>query len=145
MKRHPSLIPISREHHRGLILSRLLQKDAPPYKGLPKDIKEKASYALEFYKNNLIGHFIAEEKVLSLVKGIDAEIDRLSSEIKEEHYNFHISFTLINTQENLQSQLDILGKKLELHIRKEERVLFPLIEEKCSPEILNIINNILSD
>lgn len=145
MKRHPALIPISREHHQGLILSRLLQKDAPLYKGLPKETKDKASYALEFYKKNLIAHFLAEEKVLSLVKGIDAEIDRLSSEIKEEHYNFHISFTSINDGGNLPNQLDMLGKKLELHIRKEERVLFPLIQEKCSPEILNIISNILSD
>lgn len=145
MKRHPALIPISREHHQGLILSRLLQKNAPPYKGLPKEIKDKASYALEFYKKSLIAHFLAEEKVLSLVKGIDAEIDRLSTEIEEEHYNFHISFTSIDDRGNLPNQLDMLGKKLELHIRKEERVLFPLIQEKCSPEILNIISNILSD
>lgn len=143
MKRHPALIPISREHHHTLILAKLLQKDTPAYKGMPNDAEGKANYALDFYKKHLIGHFIAEEKILSLVKGIDSEIDRLSAEIIKEHYHFHISFTSIINHENLENQLDILGKELELHIRKEERLLFPLIQEKCSEDILNIIAGIL--
>ena len=53
MKRHPALIPLSREHHGALILARLIQKDAPPYKGLPLEINGKAVYAQEFYKNIL--------------------------------------------------------------------------------------------
>jgi len=145
MKRHPALIPVSREHHDSLILARLLQKDAPPYKGLPLNIEGKAVYALEFYKNKLIAHFIAEEKIFPLVKGINAEIDGLITEILEEHDRFHISFNLINTQNNLADKLDQLGKELELHIRKEERQLFPLIQENCSEQVLKNIEIILSD
>ncbi|MEO7264876.1 MAG: hypothetical protein ABIW38_08185, partial [Ferruginibacter sp.] len=69
MKRHPSLISLSREHHGALILARLLQKNAPAYKGLPSDSNGKAVYALQFYKDELIQHFLQEEKVLALVKG----------------------------------------------------------------------------
>ena len=145
MKRHPALIPISREHHDSLILARLLQKDAPPYKGLPLDVKGKAVYALDFYKNKLISHFIAEEKILPLVKGLNLEIDGLISEILEEHDRFHSSFNAINTQDNMTDHLDKLGKDLEFHIRKEERQLFPLIQENCSEQVLNTIERILSD
>lgn len=145
MKRHPALIPISREHHDSLILARLLQKDAPPYKGLPLDIEGKAVYALDFYKNKLISHFIAEEKILPLVKGLNLEIDVLISEILKEHDRFHSSFNSINTQNNMADHLDKLGKDLELHIRKEERQLFPLIQENCSEQVLNAIERILSE
>lgn len=145
MKRHPALIPISREHHDSLILARLLQKDAPPYKGLPLDVEGKAVYALDFYKNKLISHFIAEEKILPLVKGLNLEIDVLISEILEEHNRFRSSFNAINKQNNMADHLDKLGKDLELHIRKEERQLFPLIQENCSEQVLNTIERILSD
>lgn len=145
MKRHPALIPISREHHDSLILARLLQKDAPPYKGLPLDVEGKAVYALDFYKNKLISHFIAEEKILPLVKGLNLEIDVLISEILEEHDRFRSSFNAINKQNNMADHLDKLGKDLELHIRKEERQLFPLIQENCSEQVLNTIERILSD
>jgi iron-sulfur cluster repair protein YtfE (RIC family) len=128
-----------------LILARLLQKDAPPYKGLPLDIAGKAVYAQEFYKNKLITHFISEEKIFPLVKGVNAEIDVLITEILEEHDHFHISFNSINTQNNLADKLDQLGKELELHIRKEERQLFPLIQENCSEQVLNNIEILLSD
>lgn len=145
MKRHPALIPISREHHNTLILARLLQKDAPPYKGLPHNLDGKAIYALQFYKDELIRHFIAEEKIFPLVKGINAEIDVLITEILKEHDLLHISFNSINTQNNLAEHLDQLGKDLELHIRKEERQLFPLIQEHCSEQVMNTIETILSD
>jgi len=145
MKRHSALIPFSREHHNTLILARLLQKDAPPYKGLPHDLDGKANYALKFYKDDLIRHFIAEEKIFPIVKGINAEIDVLFTEILEEHDRFHISFNAINSQNNLADHLDQLGKDLELHIRKEERQLFPLIQENCSEQVLNTIETILSD
>ena len=45
---------------------------------------------------------------------------------------------------NLQVHLDTLGNALEIHIRKEERELFPLIEETCNEaELLTAIDNIL--
>ena len=37
MKRHPTLAHLSREHQGALILAKLLQEDAPDYKGLPTD------------------------------------------------------------------------------------------------------------
>lgn len=144
MKRHPSLAPLSREHHGALILARLLQKDAPAYKGLPSDTNEKAVYALKFYEKELIKHFEEEEKVLQLVTGVDAALDLLVETIFREHQELHILFKSINNHPGITAHLDELGKALEIHIRKEERQLFPLIQETCSEDLMTAIDKSLS-
>lgn len=144
MKRHPSLISLSREHHGALILARLLQKNAPAYKGLPSDSNGKAVYALQFYKDELIQHFLQEEKVLALVKGTDKNMDLLIDSIFEEHRQLQLLFKAIEGHKDLQLHLHETGVLLEKHIRKEERELFPLIQEKCSEEKLLVIEHLLS-
>jgi len=39
--------------------------------------------------------------------------------------------------------MDELGTKLEAHIRKEERVLFPLLQQYCSRDVLEQIHTVL--
>ena len=143
MKRHSSLAHLSRDHHGALLLARLLQKNAPAYKGLPTGITEKAAYAKEFYKDELVNHFTAEEKALHLVTGINNQLDELVQEIFNEHQQLHLLFSLIPNNNKLDDQLDEIGKALETHVRKEERVLFPLIEQSCSEAILQAIEQIL--
>lgn len=145
MKRHPSLIPLSREHHETLILARLLQKDAPEFRGLPTDSRGKADYAIKHYRNELIRHFEKEESIIPLLKGQHQEIDLLLHEIPEEHQELHRYFQSVYDQENLDEHLDRLGKALEAHVRKEERQLFPLVQEHCSEEILKNIEKGLDE
>ncbi len=144
MKRHPSLAPLSREHHGALILARLLQNNAPIYKGLPADIEGKALYALNFYSNELIRHFADEEKAFKLIKGTTDKIDSLTQAIVNEHKELHTLFETLKNKPPLPSHLDRLGKLLEIHIRKEERELFPLIEENCSEGMMKEIAKLFS-
>lgn len=144
MKRHAALIPLSREHHGGLILARLLQKDAPPYKGLPTDLPGKAQYAAKFYHDELIEHFEREEKILPLVKNVDPRLDELLESMVDEHRVLHLLFSDLVNHADLASHLDILGKTLEDHIRKEERELFPLIQDSVGTETLNKLQHLLS-
>ena len=60
-------------------------------------------------------------------------------EITAEHQELLAMFNMLQHAEVLADALDQLGKKLEDHIRKEERVLFPLIQEYCPEEILKNI------
>ncbi len=136
MKRHPSLIPLSRDHHGALILARLLQEDAPPYKELPLDPKGKAEYALKFYREELLEHFAEEEKIIPVVQGISAELDQLMKEMAEEHHELHRLFGLIDKHPDLVRYLDQLGKAMEVHIRKEDRQIFPMIQDNCSEAVL---------
>ena len=144
MKRHPALTPLSRDHHGALLLARLLQKNAPAYKGLPTDVEGKAAYALNFYTKELITHFEQEEKVLQLVTGVDGKLDLLIPIIIREHQDLHQLFKLIKSKKDTATNLDQLGKTLETHIRKEERELFPLIEKTCSDAVMTTIDTILS-
>ena len=144
MKRHPSLAHLSRDHHGALLLARLLQNDAPPYKGLPTDLLGKAAYAIKFYNDELIKHFESEEIALKLVTGIDNQLDKLIAEIFWEHQQLHLSFKSIDQHTNLPEDLDALGKALELHVRKEERQLFPMIENTCSDVLMAAIQLSLS-
>ncbi len=145
MKRHAALIPLSREHHDGLILARLLQKNAPSYKGLPTDSSGKAQYAIKFYHDELIEHFELEEKMLPLVRNLDPHLDELLNGMVDEHRVLHLLFRDLTHHADLASQLDILGKTLEDHIRKEERELFPLIQDSVGTETLNKLQHLLSE
>ena len=144
MKRHEALIPLSRDHHGALILAKLIQKGAPAYKGLPTDIEGKAAYAVKFYHDELVTHFLSEEKmVLDKIKGINEKLDALSDEIFHEHRELGLLFELLPVSGKLEEHLDTLGYVLEKHIRKEERVLFPLVQESCSETLLTEIAQLL--
>ncbi len=145
MKRHEALIPLSRDHHGTLILARLLRSDAPPYKGLPHDAEGKAEYALKHYREELLEHFEREEKMIPVLMGINPTLDSLLACMKTEHQEFHSLFNSITINRELSNQLDTIGRALESHVRKEDRVIFPLIQESFTEEVLNKLADILTE
>jgi len=140
MKRNPSIIPLSKDHHEALILAQLIKKDAPEYKALPKSTKEKVVYTLNFYSDNLIQHFFNEEKILyPFVRYRDKEIDELFDEIISEHNQIKILIKKLETSYTPYEVLHDIGILLETHIRKEERVLFQKIQEVFGDEELKML------
>ena len=137
MKRHEALAPLSREHHSALILAQVMKKGAPAYKGMPTDTEGKVSYAVDFYKTHLVEHFHKEEMILEKVKHVDETIAELTKEIIAEHEDLRKDFTMLETAEDKIAALDTTGNLLEAHVRKEERVLFPLIQEHCGDDLLS--------
>ena len=137
MKRHEALIPLSREHHGALLLAQVLKSDVPDYKGMPTLPAEKAAYALETFTNTLQPHFKKEELLMQKVKDLNERLDTLVAEIFREHIELTEAFLSLHQSNNLEKSLHVLGEKLTDHIRKEERVLFPLIEESCTAAMLN--------
>jgi iron-sulfur cluster repair protein YtfE (RIC family) len=65
--------------------------------------------------------------------------------MKVEHQELHSLFNSIDLNLELSSQLDIIGRALESHVRKEDREIFPLIQECCDDEVLNKLAEILTD
>jgi hemerythrin-like domain-containing protein len=137
MKRHDALVPLSREHQEALLLALILQKNAPVLKNMPSETQEKAGFALKLFRHKLQPHFIREEKMLDMTADIHSDIDRLTAEIKNEHLQLAAMFESLNKEINSDEELDLLGLALDQHIRKEERQLFPLIQQHCSEELLN--------
>jgi iron-sulfur cluster repair protein YtfE (RIC family) len=146
MKRHESLYKLSHEHHRGLLLAQLIKKNAPRYRGLPNTLKGKVEYTINFYKNDLIKHFRAEEKILfQAVQAKNQEIDSLFEEIFNEHNLIRDLVLSLNEGSNHKDTLDKLGNLLTKHIRKEERLLFPMIEEALTGAELKKLKQLLTE
>ena len=144
MKRHESLAPLSREHHSALILAQLIKRNAPDYRGMPTTIGDKVEYALTVYNNDLKKHFTKEEAMLQEVKSIHPAIAKLAEEIIAEHTLLTVLFLSLKNTWDQEAVLNELGNELDAHIRKEERVLFPLIQEYCTEEMLQKIKPLLA-
>jgi iron-sulfur cluster repair protein YtfE (RIC family) len=143
MKRHESLAPLSREHHGALLLAQLLKKNAPDYKGMPTSVPGKVEYALRFFNDSLKGHFDKEELLFQKIQHCHDGIQKLVSEIVDEHRQLTALFESLEKSADPGKSLDELGNLLDLHIRKEERVLFPLIQQHCPEALLNEVGLLL--
>ncbi|HEX2866631.1 MAG TPA: hemerythrin domain-containing protein [Ignavibacteriales bacterium] len=140
MPRSKSLVPLSHDHHHALKLAQMLRKDSPPLESIPESPVEKARRAAQFYESDLVVHFNAEENVLyPFVKRRDAHLDRLFNEILEEHRQIkkQVEALLEEGGNPIEEKLDTLGRLIDSHVRKEERELFPRIQEVFSEDELN--------
>ena len=146
MERHKALHSLSHDHHHGLILAQLIKKGSPQYKNLPDTTEGKKDYSIRFYNDELIKHFEDEEKILfPVVNGKDDEIDKLIKEIVTEHKKIKQLINQLKSDEDVENTLNELGRLLESHIRKEERKLFPLIQNLLSNKELNHLENKLQN
>jgi iron-sulfur cluster repair protein YtfE (RIC family) len=129
--RHPSLVPLSHDHHHGLALALRCRKQAlGQLKPMgAAGLRERTNEFLEFYRTNLVAHFRAEEEVLfpllrTSLPGNDAMLDELISQ----HEQLRQAASQLESGSGLAKLIFDLGDLLERHIRKEERELFPLFE-----------------
>ena len=138
MKRHTSLIKLSREHHRALALA----KRARQADGGAIDVQ--ADLALEIagiFKREIEGHFQAEENSLlpRLDKaGLEIPVKRTLSEHKA------LRELVAQLAEGEISRLGKFGELLAAHVRFEERELFPLAESVLTTESLDLLDQELS-
>ncbi len=137
MKRHESLVPLSRDHRSGLILAQLIKKDGKSYKGKPTTVSGKVEYATRFYREQLVPHFTLEEEVLfPAVRGTDETVDRHIADLLGEHREIKTLVASLKNKTDREGKLDTLGRLLEAHIRKEEQNLFERIQEVMSEDKL---------
>jgi len=143
MQRHEAIAPLSRDHHGTLLLAQLLKKNAPVYKGMPETPCDKARYALKQFESHIKHHFQLEETMLEKAAPIHLLIKALAAEIKSEHVELTALFQALAAATAPEIIMNELAVKLETHIRKEERVLFPLLQEQCSKALLADIYELL--
>lgn len=121
MKRHPSLQPLSDDHHRALVLARRLRRtstgaDPTVLGALAREVQREFDEAIE-------PHFRVEERWLLPVLERRGE-GRLAAQTLEDHARLR---TLVHDQWSEDTAQE-LGMLLEKHVRFEERVLFPEAE-----------------
>ncbi len=140
MKRHSAIVPLSHDHHHALILAQAIKKNAVNSGLGAKSIEEKIKAAINTFNTELIPHFNHEEVLLfPIALGKDEELDKMIEDIMEEHDKIRIAVEFLNAG-NIEDNLDAFGRLLEQHVRTEERILFPKIEEVVGDEELNILN-----
>lgn len=143
MKRHNSLIPLSKFHRSVLFLALVAKKNAPNVKGYPTTLEGKKDYALSFYERQLKDHFLLEEqKLFPAILGKNHDLDRLVDQIILEHQALKALFHKLANSNNLEYDLDKLGVALEKHIRKEERELFQQVQKTLTQEELDQLASI---
>lgn len=135
IKRHHALIPLSRQHHFGLLFSWKLRK------GFSKNIETERlqEYAKWFYENEIKPHFRDEEKYLFPILEKDNE---LIERALKEHRRIK---RLFNDTKNPEKSLHHLEEELDAHIRFEERVLFNEIQKVATQDQLDKIEEIHSE
>ena len=143
MKRVEAFAPLSRDHHGTLILAQLLKRNAPVFRGLPVNTLGKVAYAQQQFETHIKKHFQQEETILEMVKGCKEKIEVIAEEIKNEHQHLSLLFDSLNAARDIEQAMNTLAVKLEDHIRKEERILFPLLQQYCSEELLQEIHMLL--
>ena len=151
--RHSSLVPLSHDHHHGLALALRCRRQAlgqlQPVGA--EGLRDRAREFREFFAENLINHFRAEEEVLfpELSARLPESRDLIDLLVRE-HEQMRSAIPNLQEEIGLAKLVFDLGDLLERHIRKEERELFPLFEENAalfdvetvSERITNILGSV---
>ena len=129
--RHSSLIRLSHDHHHGLALALRCRKQAlgqiKPM-GLA-GLRERAQEFRNFFNRNLVLHFRAEEEVLfPRLRVRVPESESIIDQLTRDHDAIRSAMPQLERDSGLAKVIFDLGDLLERHIRKEERELFPLLE-----------------
>jgi quercetin dioxygenase-like cupin family protein len=131
MKRHPSLVPLSHDHHHALVEARRLRRAAD---SADAERLAAATAFLRFFSAETLRHFREEEEQLfPLLVGHEGGGRELLVQTLLEHQRVHALVSVLEAEvtagEVEASSLRELGGLLEAHVRLEERQLFPLIQE----------------
>jgi len=139
MKRNTNLVPLSWEHHSGLVFARRIRKRMESGDSIP-EIKK---YILDEWSGSLKRHFELEETIIA---PIFQKYDNSSTDLKQmenDHNRMREIIQLLNGKNFTGNELLEFSELLTKHIRFEEEVLFPLFEEKIpESELLEIGTNL---
>ena len=154
MKRHPGLVPLSRDHHHGLVMAErlVLGRSTNPRADWPSDRAEQARRLIDFFETDLGPHFDAEEAHVFPVAARDVtDGDRLVRALLDDHEAMRAMVGALASGEagagppDLEERLRAFGERLRRHIRIEERELFERMQAECSPETLREIEARLTE
>ncbi len=125
-RRHDSLIPLSREHHSGLVMAMRIEREIPDADEAA--LREVYEALIAFWAQGLLPHFRAEGECLlaRLVRHVEPEHE-LVRRTERDHLTIEALVARMRDTDDLQSRRDLLlefAETIRTHIRWEEEVLF---------------------
>ena len=135
MKRNENLVPLSRDHHFGLLCCWKIRQ------GIKKEVSYERikNYINYYWEKNLHNHFKTEDDVLPELSN-----EGLQNQMEKEHVEIHRLINTINQSEDERLLLDF-ANALQSHIRFEERVVFPNYEEQLTLQQIEEIGKQLGE
>lgn len=146
MKRFAGFVPLSREHHDGLLLATRLQQGRNALLRMwSHDLHWQAEYVVKFFDDNLETHFAAEEEAVFPEAEACPGGGELAAALIAQHKELRAMAEFLRRpdEKKLECTLVQFGQTLEEHIRREERELFPLMESTLSEERLEAVGRAL--
>lgn len=134
LKRHPALSDLSRHHHHALALCLKINKTADDPSAQPTLVEA----IREFWEQGGQEHFREEEEIVLPSYSRYADIDHPEiTAMLLEHVQIRAMADVITRIEG-EHQADIrqFAAILEKHVRREERVIFPMVEKALPDEEL---------
>ena len=125
MKRSEELAPLSRDHHHGLVPALKRRRAAPA------DAAAARAAFLAFWEDEGRQHFAVEEELVlpGFARHVAPDHHAIVRVLVEHVDLRQRAQALAGTDAPALADLHELGARLRRHIRHEEDVLFPLIEE----------------
>jgi len=132
MLRHPSLRPLSRQHHHALALCVLIRRELG---GAAPDLEALSRTALREFDSAIRQHFALEEQVL--FPAITAELGPMPviARLLEEHRRLEQLAAEIAAMRSAPA-LSAFAALLNDHVRLEENELFEPVQARLKPETL---------
>lgn len=130
LKRHPALVPLSKDHHFGLLLCWKIRT------GMSRSMSPDriSRYTCYFFDHHLAAHFKEEEEFLFNL------LEKRNEKRKEAERQHRRLRRLRKKLEELPARQAItlgqIEEELEAHIRFEERDLFPYLQRQLTEEQL---------
>ena len=144
MKRHESLVPLSRDHHFGLIMAQqlILGRATNPHADWPTDRAQQVPRLLAFFASDLRPHFDIEEAHVFPAAGRSvSEGGRQVQALLADHDAMRAMIRSLEADPvtELAERLPAFGHLLKAHIHKEERQLFERMQAACTPAELETL------
>ncbi len=136
MKRNEHIVPLSRDHHYGLLFCWKIRQGIKL--GIEPDRIKR--YILYFWDHHLRQHFNEEETFLLVLKD-----DSNCRSTKEEHKQIEALINEIRNGVVSTELFNTLADQIDGHIRYEERELFPYLEQALTEQHLSSVGLQLSE
>lgn len=132
LKRDENLLKLSRDHHAGLLFCWKIRQGVKYHVAVERMIE----YIKYFWDHHFSTHFKEEEEFL-FAEVRDKEVQKALDD--HQKIKTFVDQVSISGMENEEDVLLELTDTVDDHIRYEERVLFPHLQEKLSDEQLRLI------
>ena len=150
MKRHASLVPLSRDHHHGLVMAQrlILGRSTNPRADWPADPAQQAARLVEFFETDLRPHFEIEEAHVfpAAARDLDDGDSRTRALVAEHETMRRMVRDLVDDPTSrLRPRLTAFGELLEAHIHTEERILFEQMQAACDAQVLETLGTRIAE